>query len=216
MATAPDSREANEQQGWLRLARDWAIADTGLAAPTAALRTDGDVMASFATAHFTRGGVFAEISVPVPSLLGAPLRDGVHYTFDVRLDSTAGAQRLGIVQMRISTAEMAEFDGRDLRLALWFPTGTPLVGDRLRIIERPSGREVILELLDTGHLAPEYPIGKELAVAELMQGSGVAVAYLPPTVASPEPVAWLLTAAADHEDAVSLPGNVFALRRENP
>lgn len=216
MATEPESREATDQPGWLRLAREWTIANPALTTPTAALRTDDAVLTSFTSAGFARGGVFAEISVPVPSLLGAPLRDGVHYTFDVRLETRAGAQRLGIVQMRISTAEMAAFDGRDLRLALWFPTSAPRPGDRLQIIERPSGRDVTIELIANGELAPEYPIGKELAIAELMQGSGVVVAYLPPTAQSPEPVAWLLTAAAPSADTVALPGNVFALRREVP
>ena len=214
LASDSDSIESRQQLSWLQHARKQAIArDTRKWESAAAVRSI-EQLPFEGHATYSRGGIFAELAVSIPDLLGAPLYDGVQYTLDVRVTGAGVSRRLGVVMARLTQQEISRSHGSDLRLALWFPSAPGSPGDLLEIIERPSGRTMKIALNGTSAPAAEYAIGKAITIASLLQGRGAALAYFAPTPRAPEPEAWLLTGTTAEPDVQLLPGNVLALLRE--
>lgn len=174
-------------------------------------RTDSLVLE--ATLSPDGDGVLARVSLTLADLFGEPADNAIRYRFAItaKVDDGLRSSRhrnLGTIAVLIGPEDFRNRSDQALNIALWVPAQAT----ELRITEVPTGRTATISAKAARPLDPELPIGRKLAVASLLNGSGVAVAYFPTSIAHPAAEAILVDAAhADTALTQPLPGGRFAL-----
>ncbi len=179
------------------------------------------------------GTLDGDLSLPIAGLYGR--RRGSALTIELRLSvrlsphdpRAAGShppeQQLGSVVVELSADELQDDFARNLKVAVWL-SAVPLAGSNsgeLVVTEVPTGRQVAIPFDARAVEVPDrYAVDRNLSVAVLAAGDGIAVAFLEAAMptATPDAVAlWLARRAARLEgERLPMPSGGLRLLRVSP
>lgn len=177
LAEAADVPETTRQPAMLEAARQALVRDPDLEfVPRAAIVRQPSLAAAGWAAPVDRG-VLASVEMELSDLAGAPLDDGILYTFDIGRQRHDRTDRLGLLQVRVTTEGLRESGARTVQLVLWLPDSAT-APENIVVTELPSGRSARVRVGDAPAPEVEFGVARELGVTELLSGEGVAVAFL--------------------------------------
>ncbi len=157
-------------------------------------------------------GSLAKISLSLDDLLGELDNGAIRYRFALT-SSSAGARRtvshLGILEVRIDADDYRLWSEHRLHIVVW----TPGPASEVSLTEVPTGRTGRVPLISRAQPDETVALGRKLAVAPLLGGRGVAIAYFPTCPERHPNAEAILVLAADATPRMAdpLPGGRLAL-----
>ncbi len=212
LAMAPgDNGFSLAQEDCLRLARERLIHDPAAGSFAVVDYRDAAALPIQVEMTTNGAGVMAHLSLPLQELLGEPQGDRIRYRFRIVAVGTAGGMRpesSDVLEIGLGPDEFSTWSGQRLHIAVWLPPGAR----DIRLIEEPTGRVAVVAMQATVPGGTQA-VGRRLAVTALLDGRGVAVAYLP-VCPEKHPRAEAVLVEAGDPDAIviePLPGGQLAL-----
>lgn len=171
---------SRQQLAWLEVARREIVRNDDSRFATVANDLSANPLPASATATRVGSGLLVRVGLPVTSLYGAPVADGILYSLDVALAQGSVSSRLGLAQIRLTLDEVRTSRDRTIELVGWIPLDDSVEDNapvQVQITELPSRRHLRVAPAASDEMPAVLEISRELCLTELMLGQGSLLAF---------------------------------------